>query len=81
MSAKFRNPKTGEVFEDLTAGRFAFCNARCQICPISCHKNEDKTRCDIYCARHPRLAAKLMGYEIVEDSKEVEIDPVKRSTA
>ena len=78
MSVKFRNSKTGEVFEDLGAARFAFCNQKCRECPISCFKNDDGTRCDAYCVHHAWKAAKLMGYEVVEDSNEVEIDHGKK---
>ena len=74
---KFRNPETGEVFEDIVAARFAFCSQKCRECPISCWNNEDETRCDIYCHDHLCDSARLMGYEVVEDSKGVEIDPVK----
>ena len=69
MSVKFKNPKTGEVFEDLVAARFAFCNQKCRECPISCFKNDDGTRCDVYCVHHAWQAAKLMGYEVVEENK------------
>ena len=67
---KFRNPETGEVFEDMTAAQFAFCRMRmkCKSCPISCFQNEDETRCDIFCCDHPREAARLMGYEVVEEA-------------
>lgn len=81
MSVKFRNPKTGEMFEDLGAARFAFCNQKCRECPISCFKNDDGTRCDVYCVHHAWKAAKLMGYEVVEDSNEVEIDPVEKENS
>lgn len=64
---KFRNPETGEVFEDMTAARFAFCRMQCKPCPISCFQNEDETRCDIFCCDHPHEAARLMGYEVMED--------------
>lgn len=64
---KFRNPETGEVFEDMTAARFAFCRMKCKPCPISCFQNGDETRCDIFCCDHPHEAAHLMGYEVVED--------------
>lgn len=63
---KFRS-KTGEAFEDIVAARFAFCGQKCRECPISCWNNEDKTRCDLYCHAHPHEAARLMGYEVVED--------------
>lgn len=65
---KFRNPETGEVFEDMTAARFAFCKMKCKPCPISCFQNEDETRCAIFCCDNPHEAARLMGYEVVEDT-------------
>ena len=90
---KFRNPETGEVFEDIAAARFAFCSQKCRECPISCWNNEDETRCDIYCHDHLCDSARLMGYEIIREPgvdfpepeydpdevafKGVEIDPVK----
>lgn len=63
---KFRS-KTGEAFEDIVAAWFAFCDQKCRECPISCWNNEDKTRCNLYCHAHPHEAARLMGYEVVED--------------
>lgn len=76
---KFRNPETGEVFEDIAAARFAFCSQKCRECPISCWNNEDETRCDIYCHDHLCDSARLMGYEIIRepgvDFPEPEYDP------
>ena len=76
---KFRNPETGEVFEDIAAARFAFCSQECRECPISCWNNEDETRCDIYCHDHLCDSARLMGYEIIRepgvDFPEPEYDP------
>lgn len=87
---KFRNPETGEIFEDIVAARFDFCGQRCRKCPISCWNNDGEMRCDIYCHFHPKEAARLMGYEILDDTsidtptnqldsstKVVGIDPVK----
>ena len=65
---KFRNPETGDVFEDITEVRFAFCELNCRECPISCWNNADETRCDIYCHNHPVEAALTMGYKIVNDT-------------
>ena len=76
---KFRNPETGDVFEDIVAARFDFCGQRCRECPISCWNNEDETRCDIYCHDHLCDSARLMGYEIIRepgvDFPEPEYDP------
>ena len=64
---KFQDTKKGEVFEDLSAARFAFCNQKCKKCHLSCWNNEDKPRCDLYCRHNPIEAAHLMGYEVLED--------------
>ena len=64
---KFRNPETGEVFGDIVAARFDFCNQRCRECPISCWNNEGEMRCDTYCHFHPQEAANLMGYEFIRE--------------
>ena len=62
---KFRNPKTGEVF-DVTDGApgTGFCSGiRCYECPIrSAHPY-----CKKFINEHPNEAAALMGYEVVED--------------
>ena len=59
---KFRNKKTGEVFEH---NESAFCgiyfNESCYDCPI---KNPND--CNGWIRRHPQEAAELMGYELVE---------------
>lgn len=75
MSVKFRNPKTGEVFEVTDCCNDMFCKhitcCSCN-CPIYTHKGA--SQCADYVNEHPYEAAKLMGYEVVEDSKEVEIE-------
>lgn len=79
MSVKFRNPKTGEVFEVTDCCNKKFCAniESCSSCPIYPWKGE--LACAEYVNANPREAAKLMGYEVVEDSKGVEIDPVKKA--
>ena len=82
MSVKFRNPKTGEVY-DLAKGdcvKTGFCDeCGCLSCPIFDHRNDRSEHpCADWVNAHPHEAAELMGYEVVEDSKEVEIDHVKK---
>ena len=78
---KFRS-KTGEI---VNAESYRFCgknDGRCKECPlfqkistvIDRGMNADK--CNKWVNEHPYEAARLMGYEVVEDSKGVEIDPV-----
>ena len=78
---KFRNPETGEVFEDIVAARFNFCNQRCRECPISCWNNEGEMRCDIYCHFHPKEVVRLMGYEILDDTSSVKVDTLTKEEA
>lgn len=65
---KFRNPKTGEVY-DFTAGdcvTSGFCRKiSCEKCLIRRHRGE--MGCNDYALSHPYAAARLMGYEVVED--------------
>lgn len=63
---KFRNPETGEVFEN-TCDDTAFCGQyECGIdCPVGYAKqNHD---CTEWVNKHPHEAARLMGYEVVEE--------------
>lgn len=53
---KFRDPKTGEVFEDIEAERLNLCKHPCCECPLNC---DTIIKC-------PAEAARLMGYEVVE---------------
>ena len=58
---KFRNPKTGEVFEEIWPLLNLYCiSHNCENCslPLNCAR---------YCIDFPKEAARLMGYEVVED--------------
>ena len=69
MSVKFKNPKTGEVFEVTDCCNDMFCKhitcCSCN-CPILTHRGASK--CADYVNAHPREAARLMGYEVVEEN-------------
>ena len=72
---KFRNPETGEVFDGVVSFRGDFCCLyMCCDCPIS--RKAQNALCEKWIADHPHEAARLMGYEVVEDPKGVETDPV-----
>ena len=65
---KFRNPETGEVFE-----------THCDTCGAGssgCKLVWKNVLCRLL-KENPHEAASLMGYEVMEDSKEVEIDQFK----
>lgn len=70
---KFRNPETGKVFDDIIFARKPFCkNYICPNCPLPNLLREDllpedARNCADFCKKHPREAAALMGYEVVED--------------
>lgn len=64
---KFRNPKTGEMFNSILLARANYCEYPRKTCAnCSIQKRRDKWCSDWIC-EHPREAARLMGYEVVED--------------
>ena len=66
---KFRDPKTGEVFENIEAAMNCFCYESlrpCNKCDFN-SKNCGKT----WVHDHPVVAARLMGYEVLFDDKEI----------
>lgn len=66
---KFRNPETGEVFKNLQQASDAFCStydSYCQGCPID--KANGGCACWDWIQEHPYEAARLMGYEVVEEN-------------
>ena len=74
---KFRNPETGEVFLSISSAADYFCRENdcfLQTCPLK--EKTDGKPCVDWANAYPREAARLMGYEVVENPKGVEIDPV-----
>lgn len=66
---KFRNPETGEVFNNLQQAADVFClnyDSYCQGCPID--KANGGRACRDWIQEHPYEAARLMGYEVVEEN-------------
>lgn len=65
---KFRNPKTGDIFPEESeefCGRYY--TQDCPSCPLyDCR--DDAPSCEAWVAGHPYQAARLMGYEVIEDS-------------
>lgn len=71
---KFRNKETGEEFPYIQAARVSFCLYRenaammaCYTCKLSSRNNGEHSGCVEFCEEHPHEAARLMGYEVVED--------------
>ena len=68
---KFRDPKTGEVFEDIEKARSKFCKGkRCRKCVLDDHAS--LLDCREYYSDSPAEAARLMGYEVVEEDSAIE---------
>lgn len=64
---KFRNPKTGKIydFEGKDCFTSGFCTGiPCKACPIRRHQG--KMSCREYVLNNPNTAARLMGYEVIE---------------
>lgn len=70
---KFCSPKTGEVFEDITSAWEAFCAGlkdACPACPLTASKTGRNFTCNDFVVKFTSEAARLMGYEVVEDKEE-----------
>lgn len=63
---KFRNPETGEVLS-IRNGIYIFCKMRenCFRCPLE--DVDESLDCEKWIEYHPHEAARLMGYEVIED--------------
>lgn len=91
---KFRDPKTGEVFEDIQQAHEKFCPntlckdkpyevlaKNCALCRINMRSNGWYELCDSFCDDHPAEAARLMGYEVIDDlSTETDDTPTDTPT-
>ena len=65
--------KTVEMSIEEAQDDFCYRYETCGVCPLNKKAPSD---CLAWCVAHPHEAARLMGYEVVEDSKGVEIDQV-----
>ena len=73
---KFRNPETGEVFVNELLMQADYCIGK--ECFCGCVLQKYMPNCSKFVKDNPHEAARLMGYEVVEDDKVVEIDQVKK---
>lgn len=66
---KFKSPD-GKAFCSMQEARFDFCATHnCIDCALEKHANEQGETCGHYTACHPDEAARMMGYEIIEDDQ------------
>lgn len=66
---KYKSPD-GWVFYNMQEAKFDFCDTHnCIDCALEKHANEQGETCGHYTACHPDEAARLMGYEIIEDDQ------------
>lgn len=76
---KFRNPETGEMYIGILNAMNHYCDSKkdCDDCQIKesvqVYKGQ-KHPCYAYVADNPHEAARLMGYEVIEDEKEDTMD-------
>ena len=75
---KFKNPETGEVLS-ISDAIDHYCKQRwCDNCLLREPIGDPDKVCADWAETHPHEAARLMGYEVVEAPKYVEIDMVKK---
>lgn len=71
---KFKSPD-GRVFDSIDFAINHYCEGNCNTCPLCCDKNGKIDICLAY--KKPIEAARLMGYEIIEDEQEAKADSGK----
>lgn len=78
---KFQNPRTGEIFDNYAGMLDDYCPAKedtsnkyCKTCAFA--KIQTELICTEYAEMHPEETAKIIGYEVIDDSKGVDFDPV-----
>ncbi|WP_298069978.1 DUF3310 domain-containing protein [uncultured Mailhella sp.] len=63
---KLRGPKTGKVFDEIDSTK-CYSNRKCLDCALDIEHNGYNEPCRIFVRDHPEEAARLMGYEVIED--------------
>lgn len=65
---KFRDPRTKEVIDLESEVRDRLCTkVECDFCPLRSKRNGTNMGCNELIAKFPEKAARLMGYEVVEE--------------
>ena len=74
---KFRDPVTQKVFSGIVDANDYFCAksaVECNSCPLDIPSHQQKKiSCESWCKTNQEEAARLMGYEVVEDDPSVAI--------
>ena len=74
---KFRDPVTQKVFSGIVDANDYFCAksaVECNSCPLDIPSHQQKKiSCESWCKTNQEEAARLMGYEVVEDDPAVAI--------
>ena len=66
---KFKSPD-GQVFANIAFAKNHFCmEHQCSTCPLYYGNQSAERYCSVYVYNNPTEAARLMGYEIVEDEQ------------
>lgn len=68
---KYRDPRTGEVYHDITSAWEAFCAGledACPACPLTASKTGRNFTCNDFVVKCETEAARRMGLEVVEES-------------
>ena len=63
---KYKSPD-GRVFDSIIKVLDEFCGENVCFCTIGDASNEQGEPCNYYATHHPEEAARMMGYEIIED--------------
>ena len=74
---KFKSPD-GRVFDNVALAKNHFCmEHQCSTCPLYYGNQSVQRSCSAYAYNNPTEAARLMGYEIIEDEQEAKADSGK----
>ena len=68
---KFQDPKTGKVFDGIEKAHSMYCIGK--DCYTNCKLHQENRYCVDFCNEYSAEAARLMGYEVIDDSSS-EID-------
>lgn len=69
---KFRGPVLKKEYENLHIAFLSYCSKKtCETCALGTHTRKGIEECMDYCDANPIYAAKLMGYEVINDTTDM----------